>query len=238
MPRAFTFALNRLDFYFEFYVLCEEGISYLTLLFPETNNSLKKGTVVNFLFDNDTVLSYEIDKVNKLRFDNDNKIYNLEAKVKLRDFDTKTFAENRIVKWRITTENSLREGSITNEESQKNVMQLFNFYRNTYNETVGLNTLENYTETKKPEKCFVYLMHDTSNDMHKIGVSNSPDYREKTLQSEKPTIELLSSKPFVNRKIAMILEKSLHENYSENRIRGEWFDLTTIQINEIKEMLS
>ena len=38
-------------------------------------------------------------------------------------------------------------------------------------------------------KSFVYLMVDEANGCHKIGMSDSPFYREHTLQSEKPTIK-------------------------------------------------
>jgi len=85
--------------------------------------------------------------------------------------------------------------------------------------------------------CFVYLMHDTSNGYYKIGISNKPNYREKTLQSEKPTIEMIISKKFPIRKIAESFEKSLHDVYSEKRIRGEWFSLNENDVQHIKESL-
>ncbi len=75
------------------------------------------------------------------------------------------------------------------------------------------------------EECYVYLMIETTNNFHKIGISNNPTYREKTLQSDKPTIELLHKKSFPNRKIAEILERTLHQTYANKRIRGEWFEL-------------
>ena len=45
---------------------------------------------------------------------------------------------------------------------------------------------------KSNEICYVYLMIDLSNNHYKIGISNKPEYREKTLQSEKPSIEMIS----------------------------------------------
>ena len=71
--------------------------------------------------------------------------------------------------------------------------------------------------------CYVYLMKDISNGYYKIGISNTPEYREKTLQSEKPTIELLASKKYPTRKIAEAIESALHTAYSQQRLRGEWF---------------
>lgn len=84
------------------------------------------------------------------------------------------------------------------------------------------------------DSCYVYLMVDTVNQFYKIGISNDPNYRERTLQSEKPTIELLASKSFVSRKIAEAIEKALHDAYKNKRIRGEWFELTEIDVKEIR----
>lgn len=85
--------------------------------------------------------------------------------------------------------------------------------------------------------CYVYLMMDTTNNFHKIGISNNPRYREHTLQSDKPTIELVCAKKYPTRIIAESIEKALHSAYSNKRIRGEWFNLDFSEINEIKETL-
>lgn len=85
--------------------------------------------------------------------------------------------------------------------------------------------------------CFVYLMKDTSNGYYKIGISNTPEYREKTLQSEKPTIELLASKKYPTRKIAEAIESALHTAYSQQRLRGEWFKLDDVDVAAIIETL-
>jgi len=81
----------------------------------------------------------------------------------------------------------------------------------------------------------VYLMIDTTNNFHKIGISNSPEYREKTLQSDKPTIELICAKKFPSRKIAESIEKALHTTFADKRLRGEWFELNNTEIEDIKE---
>lgn len=80
-------------------------------------------------------------------------------------------------------------------------------------------------------------MHDTSNHYYKIGISNKPQYREKTLQSEKPSIVIIISKKFPVRKIAESIEKALHETYSEKRLRGEWFELNLKDVEHIIETL-
>jgi hypothetical protein len=83
------------------------------------------------------------------------------------------------------------------------------------------------------EPCFVYLMLDTTNGFYKIGISNNPEYREKTLQSEKPTIELLAAKPFPSRIIAEAIESALHKAYGDKRLRGEWFELDGKDVADI-----
>ena len=80
-------------------------------------------------------------------------------------------------------------------------------------------------------------MIDIINNYHKIGISNKPDYREKTLQSEKPTIEMLCSKRFPNRKIASSFEQALHQTYTANRIRGEWFNLSKKDVEDLIQTL-
>ena len=57
------------------------------------------------------------------------------------------------------------------------------------------------------------------------------------MQSEKPTIELITSKVFPNRKIATSFESALHKSYQYKRLRGEWFELNLIEIEEIKHIL-
>jgi len=63
-------------------------------------------------------------------------------------------------------------------------------------------------------------------------------FNNETFQSEKPTIILMRCKRFPKRKIAEILEKTLHSTYSNKRIRGEWFSLDTEDINDISQILT
>jgi hypothetical protein len=76
---------------------------------------------------------------------------------------------------------------------------------------------------------FVYLMRNNRNGFVKIGFSKAPHYREKTLQSEEPEVELIFCIPG-----SLADEQDLHEVYTICRVRGEWFDLTTEQIGEIR----
>lgn len=90
----------------------------------------------------------------------------------------------------------------------------------------------------KYDYCYVYLMHDKRNGYHKIGISKTPEYREKTLQSEQPNIEMVCSKRYPSRKIAKAFESALHDTYAEQRVRGEWFNLSEMDVEMLKESLS
>lgn len=71
-----------------------------------------------------------------------------------------------------------------------------------------------------------YLIKDNRTGATKIGKSNNPFKREKTLQSEALTLELLY---ICNEDV----EKILHKKYEHKRIRGEWFNLTDYDFKEI-----
>ena len=71
-----------------------------------------------------------------------------------------------------------------------------------------------------------YLMKDFFRGVHKIVKSINPQIRERTLQSEVPTIELVHV-------IDEDIEKHLHEKFSAKRIRGEWFNLSNNDLNYI-----
>lgn len=79
---------------------------------------------------------------------------------------------------------------------------------------------------------FVYLMRNNRHKFVKIGFSKQPKFREKTLQSEEPEIEIIRSHRGTIRD-----EKQLHLDYAKHRVRGEWFDLSDIQINTISALL-
>lgn len=71
-----------------------------------------------------------------------------------------------------------------------------------------------------------YLIKETNTSFYKIGRSRNPIIREKTLQREMPNIHIVK---IWNKDI----EKTLHEKYTEQRVRGEWFKLTKVQVRHI-----
>jgi hypothetical protein len=86
-------------------------------------------------------------------------------------------------------------------------------------------------EKKEKPKSLTYLMLDHNTGYYKIGKSISPASREKTLQSEKPTIEMILV-------IDMDIEKDLHTIFASKRIRGEWFSLTLKDVDFIKNLIN
>ena len=90
-----------------------------------------------------------------------------------------------------------------------------------------------YRQAKKlASQRYVYLMRNNVTDKYKIGRSNNPEFREKTLQSQEPDVELLFSCHE-----SIVTEKYLHELFSHKRIRGEWFELDSDDVLEIRKMM-
>jgi hypothetical protein len=87
-----------------------------------------------------------------------------------------------------------------------------------------------YIKKSQTKSTKVYVMIDKNTGYYKIGRSVKPIIREKTLQSEKPTIEMLFNHEAIVRD-----EKVLHDKFKNKRIRGEWFDLTGSDLQYIKE---
>jgi len=82
----------------------------------------------------------------------------------------------------------------------------------------------------KPSKVGnVYIMSDARNGLHKIGFSINPTKREKTLQSEVPSVSLIFSV-----KATLDYEESLHLQYESKRVRGEWFNLSSEDLESLK----
>lgn len=71
-----------------------------------------------------------------------------------------------------------------------------------------------------------YLMIDAHTNLVKIGKSKEPKLRERTLQSAKPLISLFAV-------CQDDVESLLHKTYKFYRVRGEWFNLSKHQIDEI-----
>lgn len=75
---------------------------------------------------------------------------------------------------------------------------------------------------------FIYLMRNSRNGYTKIGYSKNPQFRERTLQSEEPEIELLGMIPG-----SRWGEQEFHKIFDDQRVRGEWFSLTNEDCDSI-----
>lgn len=243
---------SRLIFSFRFY----DNRTFLVIKFVPKEYKLRIGDSVSFLFDGEILLNFVIHtkpyKSGKF-YRNDVSSYAsvensfahfFEVLIPITLNNIEIFANHDFVKWSINFKShkiiggdkwlykSQGHGLETDKFSFQTALKMF---ASQFIELISKEVPE-YVEKLEiniNEFCNVYLMHDTLNNFYKIGISNSPEYREKTLQSEKPTIVLLCSKQFPKRKIAEILEKTLHDTYANKRIRGEWFNLEKDDINDL-----
>lgn len=97
------------------------------------------------------------------------------------------------------------------------------------NELARLKSQGKKVAKQKTKFSKVYVMKDRQNGLYKIGKSKNPSLRERTLQSEKPSVEMVFSTNERND----FHERLLHAEFKEFRIRGEWFDLTPAQVRHI-----
>tara|TARA_Y100000766_G_C18898828_1_gene602324 strand:+ start:1260 stop:2075 length:816 start_codon:yes stop_codon:yes gene_type:complete len=126
--------------------------------------------------------------------------------------------------------------------SRDEIREQWRLYSNDKAKVLGTQQLDKnfnpIVTTDTNDACYLYLMKDYNTGYYKIGISNSPEYREKTLQSEKPTIEMICNKKYVSRRIAHSFEQALHKTFEDKRVRGEWFDLNTKDVKEIESTLN
>ena len=94
------------------------------------------------------------------------------------------------------------------------------FLEECINKNVGMKRRDSSKEVK------TYLMKDNLTKLYKIGRSKNPLNRERTLQSEKPSIKMVKV-------WSENIETKLHKEYSNYRVRGEWFKLTKVQVKYI-----
>jgi T5orf172 domain len=68
---------------------------------------------------------------------------------------------------------------------------------------------------------YLYVMEDSRNGLFKIGRSKTPGKRERTLQSEAPSVCLRIAVPAEEQ-----AEQRLHSRFAPQSVRGEWFSLS------------
>lgn len=84
------------------------------------------------------------------------------------------------------------------------------------------------------EFTFIYLIRDKTTGFTKIGISSDPERRLKQLIRQDTLL------PHANEFSILLcwedypyIEKVLHEKYSDRRVRGEWFNLSSDDIDTI-----
>lgn len=96
--------------------------------------------------------------------------------------------------------------------------------RSNEHKVIEFNNIDMLTANKLKSKC--YIIKDENTGLYKIGKSIDPLHREKTLQSEKPLLKAV--KIFKEDH-----EAELHDLYKKQRVRGEWFELTKLQLQYV-----
>jgi len=204
---------------------------------------INPGTKISFLFSNEEISTFEI--INKSYKHSESSFRGniFENKIAITLYELELFENFDLLKWQIEFPDSEIKifGEIDSDDTKFSIKKFAKDYKEIVQAEIPnyqpLFKREINSSTVNSENCYVYLMIDHVNKYHKIGISNKPEFREKTLQSEKPTIELIINKRFPNRKIANSFEQALHQAYSEKRIRGEWFSLDFNDVEDIKEAL-
>lgn len=204
---------------------------------------INPGTKISFLFSNEEISTFEI--INKSYKHSESSFRGniFENKIAITLYELELFENFDLLKWQIEFPDSEIKiwGEIDSDDTKFSIKKFAKDYKEIVQAEIPnyqpLFKREINSSTVNSENCYVYLMIDHVNKYYKIGISNKPEFREKTLQSEKPTIELIGNKRFPNRKIANSFEQALHQAYSEKRIRGEWFSLDFNDVEDIKEAL-
>lgn len=218
------------------------------IVFKYFNNEYKLSPkdLVSFMYEDGLIDIFEIVESPVKISGSWNGLY--ETKVPITQNEIKNLCERNFLKWKIQFFNGSEFiiGVNYNERYNDELMQkIIKDFTKEYVELVKSEIVEHKPLIEKSENnfkpsieaCHVYLMHDTTNDYYKIGISIKPEYREKTLQSDKPTIELICSKEYPDRGIAKSIENALHNNYKVKHIRGEWFELNSSDVENIIQTL-
>lgn len=243
---------HKVDLFFTFQHF--NNLNYLVFYTKPKQLVLNKGDIISFMFEDKTILNFELinsshkttQEIVFMKKDN-----YFENKIIINNDELRVFQSLNFSKWKIENNrnNSIFIGGkiykdrfyktkyTTHEHLQRLIKKLAIDFEEVLKKEAPdyfeLQKLESLDNKIPEEECYLYLMVDLTNNFYKIGISNNPSYREFTLQSEKPTIELLASKKFINRKLAKAFETALHTLYAAKRLRGEWFNLDKDDISQI-----
>lgn len=237
----------------EYGIITLDYINDKAVLVFDSEEKFRKGDCISLRFDNDKILDYLIqNEPTKVYPCKSIEYYSYLYYFTLYEDDLELLSEFELDSYRITYLNNrlpaktIPSASLFILSDDVYIPLAITIYTRCYldalNRLVPEYKFPSRSITRSPKEyifdwCYVYLMKDTSNGYYKIGISNTPEYRERTLQSEKPTIEMLACKKFPTRKIAESIESALHTAYSQQRLRGEWFNLDEPGVAAIIETL-
>ena len=89
--------------------------------------------------------------------------------------------------------------------------------------------IESATVEIEPEKATVYVFYLSSN-VSKIGVTNDLTDRARTIERQSGFKVLrVHNSDFIDRELALQVEKALHEKFSSQRLEGEFFSVTFVE---------
>ena len=154
----------------------------------------------------------------------ESKISELKSEIKDLKSDIDYFeCQNKVLK----INNDNLESDIMDYKERVNYATQINnenvkFIKSFINSLIQTNTLISGQKT--------YLMYDDVTQKFMIGKSYDPYEREKTLCSDRCSIYLVAYCDYD-------IESVLHSMFSEYRNRGEWFNLSTIQVDWIIDCL-
>lgn len=80
---------------------------------------------------------------------------------------------------------------------------------------------------------YVYLICDPSNDSFKIGVTKK-DIKERIKKLQTGNCEELFIASYYEYEYPYRLEKMLHAKFSDKRLQGEWFKLSSNDIGQFR----
>lgn len=231
---------------FAFELMVDGGVPIAVFRFSKKTCDIRKKDLVAFKFEDGEVVRYPITK-QPVMYDKAHGTYSVNFP--LTGKDIQVFTTKGWDLFRVEHENGEPPFIVPNKYRDyydaPESLDIFKRYAQEYAKAldeIGIDPSKPIKEDPQSvqsidEPCFVYLMVDTTNGYHKIGISNHPEYRERTLQSEKPSIVKIAAKQFPTRDIARAFEASLHKVYEIRRLRGEWFKLEPNEVEDVKKAL-
>lgn len=82
---------------------------------------------------------------------------------------------------------------------------------------------------------YLYILHQTGSQYYKIGITTNPEKRFEAIQSCNP--QPLNVAAIIEHRKAGTIEIVLHEHFKNERVRNEWFLLSSEQLNKALKLI-